>query len=142
MNNNFHLINNSMIFYIIKLIIFWYFITMKNCVFSIITNFYFSFNVFIIMQWFTIKLFFNKLLILYHIALYFFSNSLLWTKRFIYLLLLSKYLTYPFIWGSFMHNGIGRALVSLIYPIKYLNKHFLSYKYFLDNTILLVSTFF
>ena len=39
-----------------------------------------------------------------------------------------------------MHNGIGKALVSLIYPIKYWNEPFLPYKLFLDNTILLIST--
>ena len=39
-----------------------------------------------------------------------------------------------------MHNGTGKALVSCLYPIEYLNEHFLSYEPFLDNTILLMST--
>ena len=38
-----------------------------------------------------------------------------------------------------MHNGIGKALVSLIYPIKYLNEPFLPYKSFSDKTMLLIS---
>ena len=52
--------------------------------------------------------------------------SLSWTKRFIHLFSL-KYLTYPFIWGSIMYNSIRKALASLIYPMKYLNEHFLPY---------------
>ena len=38
-----------------------------------------------------------------------------------------------------MHNGIGKALLSLIYPIKYFKEPFLPYKS-IDNTILLIST--
>ena len=40
-----------------------------------------------------------------------------------------------------MYNGTGKASVSFTYPIKYLNKHFLPCESFLDNTILLISTF-
>ena len=44
-----------------------------------------------------------------------------------YLLLTSKYLVYPFIWESFMHNGAEKILLILIYPIKYLNEPLLPY---------------
>ena len=57
-----------------------------------------------------------------------------------YLLLLSKYLTYTFIWGTFMHNSTGKASASFIYQIKHLNEPFLPYESCLDNTIFLIST--
>ena len=41
-----------------------------------------------------------------------------------HLLLLSEYLTYAFILGSFMYNGIGKILPSCIYPTKYLIEAF------------------
>ena len=37
-----------------------------------------------------------------------------------------------------MYNDIEKALFSLIYPIKYLDKPFFLYKSFLDSTILLM----
>ena len=43
-----------------------------------------------------------------------------------YLLFLSKYFVYAFIWGGFMHNGDGKALHSCLYPIKYLNESLLN----------------
>ena len=39
-----------------------------------------------------------------------------------------------------MYNGTGKALISFIYPIKHLNQPFSRYEFFLNNTILLVST--
>ena len=39
-----------------------------------------------------------------------------------------------------MFNGTGKALISFIYPIKHLNQPFSRYEFFLNNTILLVST--
>ena len=56
-----------------------------------------------------------------------------------YLLFLSKYLAYTFIWGSFMHSGDGKALPSCLYPIKYLNES-LPYDFLSDNAIFLIST--
>ena len=41
--------------------------------------------------------------------------------------------------SDFYVNGIWKALVSLIYPIKYLSEPFLTYNSFLVNTTLLVS---
>ena len=38
-----------------------------------------------------------------------------------YLLFLSKYFAYEFIWGRSTHNGVAKALTLFIYPIKYLN---------------------
>ena len=58
-----------------------------------------------------------------------------------YLLFLSKYLAYVFIWGSFMHNGDGKVLTSCLYPIKYLNES-LSSDFLSHNAILLISTLF
>ena len=52
-------------------------------------------------------------------------------------LLSSKYLTYPFISGIFMHNGLIQLV---IYPIKYVNELFLPYGSFLDITVLSIST--
>ena len=118
----------------------WYFFTMKICIYFTSINIYFSFNVLVSIHCLIIKPFFNKLLTLPYIALYFFSNSISWTKKSINLVLLSKHLVYPFIWGSFMHNGMGKALAWLIQPIKFINEPFLLYKSFLDNTILLIST--
>ena len=51
-----------------------------------------------------------------------------------YLLFLSKYLAYTFIWGSFIHNGDGKALPSCLYPVKYLNES-LPYDFLSDNAI-------
>ena len=42
-----------------------------------------------------------------------------------YLLFLSKYLTYAFFWGSFKHNGDGKALRLCLYPVKYLDESIL-----------------
>ena len=42
-----------------------------------------------------------------------------------YLLFLSKYLVYAFIWGTFTQNGDGKALPLCLYPIKYLNESLL-----------------
>ena len=42
-----------------------------------------------------------------------------------YLLILSKHLVYAFIWGSFVHNEDGKALLPCLYPIKYLNESYL-----------------
>ena len=56
-----------------------------------------------------------------------------------YLLLLSKYLAYAFIWGCFTHNGDEKALPWCLYPIKYLNES-LPYSFLWDNTISLIST--
>ena len=58
----------------------------------------------------------DKLLILSHISLYFFIILSL-TKRFIYLLLLSKCLVYPVSCGSFMFNGDRRDSFLCLYPI-------------------------
>ena len=41
----------------------------------------------------------------------------------------------------FMYNDIGKALVSLVYPIKHLNEPFYPDKSFLDNSILLITTY-
>ena len=51
-----------------------------------------------------------------------------------YLLLLSKYLAYAFIWGSFTNNGDRKALPLCLYPIKYLSESLL-YDFLYDNTI-------
>ena len=56
-----------------------------------------------------------------------------------YLLFLSKYLTYAFFWGSFKHNGDGKALRLCLYPIKYLDESIL-YDFLWDSTISLIST--
>ena len=56
-----------------------------------------------------------------------------------YLLFLSKYLAYAFIWGGFVHNEDGKALPSCLYRIKYLNESLLS-NFLSDNAILLIST--
>ena len=56
-----------------------------------------------------------------------------------YLLFLSKYLAYAFIWGSFTHNGDGKALPLYLYPLKYLNES-LSYGFLWNNTISSIST--
>ena len=42
-----------------------------------------------------------------------------------YSLFLSKYLTYAFFWGSFKHNGDGKALRLCLYPVKYLDESIL-----------------
>ena len=55
-----------------------------------------------------------------------------------YLLFLSKYLAYAFIWGSLIHNGDGKELPSCLYIIKYLNASLL-YDFLSDNAILLIS---
>ena len=61
-------------------------------------------------------------LILVYISKYFSNIYLLLTKGFIYLLFLSKYLAYAFVWGSFTNNSDGKASLPLcLYPIKYLN---------------------
>ena len=62
-----------------------------------------------------------KLLILFQIFEYFVSIFSSLTTRFIYLLFLSKYLTYAFTWGSLPHNVDRKTLPSSLYPIKYLN---------------------
>ena len=67
-------------------------------------------------------------------------NSLSLTKTPIYLLFLSKYLAYAFIWGSFIHYGAGKELPLCLYPIRYLNVSLLPYEFLSDNTILLIST--
>ena len=56
-----------------------------------------------------------------------------------YLLFPPKHLAYAFSWGSFMHNGDGKALPSCLYPIKYLNVS-LPYDYLFNDAILLIST--
>ena len=56
-----------------------------------------------------------------------------------YLLFLSKHVAYTFIWGSFTHNGDGKALPLYLYPIKYL-KESLLFDVLWDNTISLIST--
>ena len=77
---------------------------------------------------------------LFHILLYFSSISLSLSKRFMYLLFLSRHLAYAFLWGSFILNGAGKALPLCIYPIKYLNNSSLPYYFVLDNTVLFIST--
>ena len=59
-----------------------------------------------------------------------------------YLLILSKYLTYAFICENFVDNDDGRAVPSYIYiyPIKYLYEPLLLYDSFFNNIILLIST--
>ena len=84
--------------------------------------------------------FLNKRLILLHILWYFSGISLSLTKKFISLLLLSKYLEYPFIWGSFIHNGAGKTLPLCIYSIKYLNE--LYYYLILYQVILFFNIYF
>ena len=69
---------------------------------------------------------------------YFFNISLSLTKRIMYLLLLSKYLTYAFIWRSFIHNGDGKALPLCLYPVKYLNESSI-YDFLWDDTISSIS---
>ena len=83
------------------------------------------------MHWFTIKSFFIRLLTLFHILFYAFNNSLYLIKKFI-CLVSSKYLAYPLIFGSFIHNGL--ALLSYLWPIKYL-KSFLPNETLLDINI-------
>ena len=56
-----------------------------------------------------------------------------------YLLFPPKHLAYAFSWGSFMHNGDGKALPSCLYPIKYLNESSLS-DFLSDHAILSIST--
>ena len=56
-----------------------------------------------------------------------------------YLLFLSKYFVYAFIWGSFMYNGDRKALTSCLCLIKYLSKS-LPYDFLSDNSILSIST--
>ena len=56
-----------------------------------------------------------------------------------YLLFLSKYFVYAFVWGSFTHNGDGKVLSLCLYPIKYLNES-LPYDFLSDNFILSLST--
>ena len=56
-----------------------------------------------------------------------------------YLLFLSKYLAYAFIWGSLVHNGDGKELPSCLYPIKYLNES-LPYDFLSNSAILSIST--
>ena len=63
-----------------------------------------------------------KLLILFHILKYIFSIFSSLTKWFRYLLFLSKYFVFAFIWGSFMHNGEWKGLPLCLYPISHLNK--------------------
>ena len=104
---------------------------MKVCVYSIFVNFYLSFNVFIIIHWFTMKLVFNRLLILFHIALY--CLAILYYEIKIHAFLSLKCLISPFIWGSLIHSGL---VWSFIYSKKYLKETFLPYKSLLDITIL------
>ena len=80
-----------------------------------------------------------KLLILFHIFKYYFSTFSSLTKWFMYLLFLSKYLAYAFIWEIFMQNGDRKALLSCLYQIKYLNES-LPYDFLSDNVLLLIST--
>ena len=54
-------------------IFFGYCIMLKIWIYPIIANFYFSFNVFIIIHWFAIKFFFNWALILFYISECFFK---------------------------------------------------------------------
>ena len=99
-----------------------------------------GFYVFIINR-LTIKLFFsNKLLILSYTALYAFNTFLLYTEKFIYLLLLSSYLSHPLNWGNSMCDGTTPTL--LMYPIKYSKEHFLAYEALSGITILSISTLF
>ena len=52
-----------------------------------------------------------------------------------YLLFLSKYFAYTFIWGGSIHNGDGKALPLCLYSIKYLNESSLPYGFLSNNTI-------
>ena len=54
----------------------------------------------------------------------------------ILLLLLSKYLTYPFVLYTMV---LEKALLLCIYPMKYLNELLLPCECLVDNTILLIS---
>ena len=103
------------------------FIIIKVCIIQI----YFSFYVFIIIRWFTIKFFINKFLFSSHILLYFSNISLILTKKMMYLLFLSQYLSYAFLSENFIHNSDGRAIPSNIYPVKYLYEPLLPYESFL-----------
>lgn len=58
----------------------------------------------------------------------------------LHLLLLSKYLVYPIIWGSFMRHGLIPPL--LLHPIKSLKEPFLTYESLSDIAILLISSLF
>ena len=92
--------------------------------------------------------FFIELLILSYTVLYLFCNSLSFPYQFFLIIIifffhffinsLSKYLAYPFILGSFMHNDLINSMV--LYPIKYLNAPFVPYESLLDNSILSIST--
>ena len=88
---------------------------------------------------YTNSLFNSSLIKLFFLVRYFFSIFLSLTKWLIYLLFLLKYLAHAFIWGSFMHNVDGKALLSRQYSIKYLNES-LSYHFLSDNAILLICT--
>ena len=59
---------------------------------------------------------FDKLLILFHISLYFFNTFLSLAKRFTYLLSLLKFLEYPIDCRSSMHKG-DQPSTSCIYQI-------------------------
>ena len=87
-----------------------------------------------------LNFFLIKPLILFNISEYFLNISLLLTKRFMYLLFLSKHLVNEFIWGSFIDSGDGKTLLLYLYPIKYLHESLL-YDFSGDNTIYSISTY-
>ena len=79
---------------------------------------------------------FIKLLNLSHISVLLFNTLLSLVLKDI-VLLLSKHLSCPIIWGSFIHNGLMTP--SWLYPMKYLSKLFVPYGSFLEDYIALTS---
>ena len=78
-----------------------------------------------------LKSFWSEILILFHILLYFSNIFYHWLKD-SYIYYFYQFLAYAFIWGSFMHNGNGKALPSCLNPIKYLDKS-LPYDFLSDH---------
>ena len=108
---------------------------MKICVYSITVNFYSGSlsNSFLDKP--------PKYSMFYSIFYFYFSSiSLSLSKRFIYLLLLSKYLAYAFIWGRFIHNGDGKEFMYITNKVfKWL---FITIWFSWNNTILLIYLFY
>ena len=106
---------------------------LKSCIHLISIRPYFCVYVFIIITINRVTIKFIKLLTLSHILVPFFNSSLSVALKDI-VLSLSKYLTYPIIWGSFIHNCLMTS--SSLYPMKHLSEFFVPYDSFFEINIL------
>ena len=120
-----------------------YFFTLNICIYCISRWFFLSLGIHLYSSSYIGSLsnsFFIKHFIFFHVLWYVFNRFLSLALKDI-VLLLSKYLAYPILQGSFMHNGLISSLSSS-YRKTYLNEPFVPYVSFSDITILLISTLF